>query len=111
MSNQTIAKVRNFFYTRIKMQPFGGNYSKDKRFSRTEWMCRCAEEREEESHLMTGNCPVYGDLREKYGDLESDENLVSFFSEILARRDSLEEAEREERGLAAGPTTADSASP
>jgi hypothetical protein len=111
MSNQTISKVRQYFYTRVKMQPFGGNYSKDKRFSKTEWMCRCAEDREEESHLLSGNCSVYGDLREKYNDLESDENLVKFFSEVLARRESLEEAEREERGLAAGRTTADSASP
>jgi hypothetical protein len=111
LTNNTIAKVRDYFYTRVKMQPFAGNYSKDRRFSRTEWMCRCAEEREEESHLLAGKCPVYGDLREKYGDLESDDNLVGFFSEILARRESLEEAEREERGLAAGHTTADSASP
>jgi hypothetical protein len=65
MSAQKISEVRKYFYTRVKMQPFGGNYSKDRRFSRTEWMCRCTEEREEESHLLAGNCPVYGDLREK----------------------------------------------
>jgi hypothetical protein len=115
MGSQTIANVRKFFYTRVKMQPFGGNYSKDKRFSKTEWMCRCAENKEEESHLMTGDCPVYGDLKEKYGDLNSDENLVGFFADILARRERLEdeerEAEEERRGLAAGHTTADSASP
>ena len=71
-------------------------------------MCRCAQEREEESHLIAGDCPVYGDIRENYPDMESDEDLVKFFTEVLARRERLEE---EDRGLAAGLTTADSASP
>ena len=58
---------------------------------------------------------MYGDIRQKYGDMDSDENLVGFFGEVLARRESLEDEEREgeeeRRGLAAGHTTADSASP
>ena len=65
--------------------------------------------------MLTGECPVYGDIRQKYGDMDSDENLVGFFGEVLARRESLEDEEREgeeeRRGLAAGHTTADSASP
>jgi hypothetical protein len=108
LSSKTISVVRKHFYTRVRMQPFGGNFSKDNRFRRTDWMCRCAQEREEESHLLAGDCPVYGDIRESYPDLESDNHLVNFFTEVLARRERLEE---EERGLAVGHTTADSASP
>jgi hypothetical protein len=108
LSIHTISDVRKYFYTRVKMQPFGGNYSKDNRFRRTEWMCRCKQQKEEESHLLAGDCQVYGDLRHKYADLVSDEDMVSFFTEVLARRERLEE---EERGLAVGQNAADSASP
>ena len=78
---------KNIFDVR---QPFAGNYSKDKRFARTNWLCRCEEEREEEAHLMSGQCTVFGDLALKYNDLTDDENLVLFFSEVLARRDDLD---------------------
>jgi hypothetical protein len=71
-------------------------------------ICRCAKERQEESHLLSGNCSVYGDLRKKYNDLDSAENVVNFFSEVLARQERLE---KEERGLVAGHITADSDSP
>ena len=31
--------------------PFGGNFGKDKRFKRTNWLCQCGEAREKEEHL------------------------------------------------------------
>ena len=39
---------------------------------------------------MSGQCTVFGDLALKYNDLTDDENLVQFFSEVLARRDELD---------------------
>ena len=39
---------------------------------------------------MSGQCTVYGDLTEKYSDLTNDDNLVSLFTEILARREELD---------------------
>ena len=51
--------------------------------------------REEESHLISGNCEVYGDIRDKFENLDDDQNLVKFFNEVLARRDVLEDEERE----------------
>ena len=33
---------------------------------------------------------MYGDLRDKYGDLGNDANLVGFFREALARRDEFD---------------------
>ena len=51
---------------------------------------KCEESREEESHLLSGQCTVYGDLTLKYSDLTSDDNLVGLFTEILARRDELD---------------------
>ena len=47
---------------------------------------------------MEGQCPVYGNIREKYEDLEkNDEDLIRLFNEILAMRDTLEEEERREK--------------
>ena len=78
------------FKTRVKLQPFAGNYSNDKRFARTDWLCACLGAREEEHHLTSGKCPVYGDLVTEHGDLENDNNLVSLFKEILARREKMD---------------------
>ena len=88
---KNIKEVRNMFKTRVSMLPFAGNYTKDKRFLKTQWMCRCNEKKEEESHILEGKCPIYKDIFEKYDNLEEDEVIVEFFSEVLARRDSLDD--------------------
>ena len=79
------------FYTRTKMLPFAGNYSHDNRFLLTNWMCKCERSKESESHLLSGNCIIYGDINVKYTDLKEDIQLVKFFSEVLERRDKLNE--------------------
>ena len=48
-----------------------------------------------EPHLLSGECEVFGDIREKYGELKDDESLVRFFKEVLERRDLIDEAEKE----------------
>ena len=55
------------------------------------WLCLCKQSTESESHLLTGTCKVYGDLKSGFGNLEEDMNLVQFFRAVLDRRDSLEE--------------------
>jgi exonuclease III len=113
ISSEKIYNVRQHFYSRVKMQPFGGNYTKDRRFHKSNWMCKCQQEKEEESHLLSGDCPVYGDIIGGFENMDNDQNLVAFFTQVLARRDQLdrEEREEEERAEAAGRTAADSASP
>ena len=53
-------------------------------------MCKCKESREDEAHLLSGQCKVYGDLTLKYQDITYDGNLVQLFTEILERRDQLD---------------------
>ena len=98
-----IGDVRNWFRTRFGLLPFAGNYSHDRRFARTAWLCKCGSSRELEDHLRSGQCTVYGDIRSKYGDLQDDSSLVEFFAEVLARREELEEEEEEEIMAAAAP--------
>ena len=83
-------EVRQEFRTRFGLQPFAGNYSHDRRFAGSQWLCKCREEREEEAHLLSGQCKVYGDLTLQYDDLTNDDNLVSFFNDVLARREELD---------------------
>jgi hypothetical protein len=94
MSVKNVHQVRFQFRARLGLLAFAGNYSHDRRFAGTQWLCRCREEKEDESHLLSGRCPVYGPIREKYGSLENDEKLVDFFSEVLAKRAELEDQER-----------------
>ena len=90
ISKKNIFAVRQQYRTRFGLENFAGNYSNDRRFASSEWLCRCKEAREEESHLTSGKCKVFGDLKERFGDLHDDENLVQFFHEVLARRDELD---------------------
>ena len=39
---------------------------------------------------------MYKDIRDNYGDLQNDDDLVKFFREVLERREQLEEAKRVE---------------
>jgi hypothetical protein len=87
---KNIHNVRQQFRARYGLQPFAGNYSHDRRFAGSQWLCKCQEEREEEAHLLSGLCKVYGDLTLQYDDLTNDDNLVSFFNDVLARREELD---------------------
>ena len=84
-----IFSARQHYRTRWNMQAFAGNYSHDKRFARSNWMCLCEKSREEEGHILSGECQVYGDLVDKYSDLTNDDNLVALFREVLSRREQL----------------------
>jgi hypothetical protein len=95
-NTHNIKEAREMFRTRVAMMPFAGNYGHSKLYAGTNWLCRCSTAREEERHLTAGECPVYGDLAEGC-DFESDNDLKEFFMAVLARRDALDEADREER--------------
>ena len=49
--------------------------------------------------MKNGNCPIYADIRADYGDLEDLEDLVSFFTRVLERRDLLDRGEEQEEDL------------
>ena len=51
ISNSKIAEVRSIFKARVGMTEFADNFSKDKRFLRTNWQCRCGYEKESEEHI------------------------------------------------------------
>ena len=97
MRNQSIENTREWFRTRYGLQPFAGNFSHNRRYAKSDWLCRCKSVREEESHITSGSCEVYGDLKAQFGDLEEDKNLVEFFRAVLDRRDELDEEDRQKK--------------
>ena len=42
---------------------------------------------------------LWGEIRGKYDNLEDDENLVQFFTEVLQMRDELEENENNQQRM------------
>ena len=44
---------------------------------------------------MSGTCPVYGEIRNQFDELNKDEELVKFFNAVLEKRDISEEQEKE----------------
>ena len=58
LDNQNITNTRNWFKTRYGLLPFSGNFSHDRRFAKSDWFCCCKETKEDESHLVSGNCEV-----------------------------------------------------
>ena len=81
---------REQYRARFGLESIAGNYSHEKRFAKTSWLCSCQKSQEEDVHLLLGQCQVYGDLIEKYSDLTEDDQLVQFFGDVLARQDALE---------------------
>ena len=64
-------------------------------------MCQCLKTVEEEGHIVSGQCEVYGNLRSQFGDLQEDKNLVQYFQAVLDRRDILEEVDRRQQSSTA----------
>ena len=97
INEEIINNVRETYKARFGLLPFAGNYRKDKRFSGIHGLCRCREALEEESHLLSGNCEEFGDIRGNFGDLKDDKSLVQFFKEVLERRDTIDEEEKQKK--------------
>ena len=92
-----IADVRNIYRTRFGQRDFAGNFSKDNKYRKSNWMCKCLLSKEKEAHLTSQHCPVYSDIREKYSNFDNDEELVAYFDEVLERREVIETLEQNER--------------
>jgi hypothetical protein len=95
IDKNSISDTRACFRARFGLSEFAGNYSKDPKYAKSDWLCLCKQSTESESHLLTGTCKVYGDLKSVFGNLEEDMNLVQFFRAVVDRRDSLEEGKQD----------------
>ena len=97
LTEKNIQNTRFQFKARFKMLPFAENYGSDKKFASNEWLCKCRASKESESHLLNGECQVYGEIRKQFGSLDSEDQIIQFFSEVLLERERLEGEEEEER--------------
>ena len=88
LKEKNIHQVRELFKTRFGLSDFAGNYKNNKKYKSSDWKCKCGREIEKESHIISGNCEVYEDIRVKYDDLEDEENLLKFFKEVIEKLNS-----------------------
>ena len=95
LDNKKIEDVRFRFRSRVGLLPFAGNFSNDRKYAKSNWLCRCGK-KENESHIKDGTCPIYNDIWKEYDNLNNDEDLVHFFAVVLERRSQLETLEMNE---------------
>ena len=81
------------FKTRFGMLDFAGNYRNSSKFKSSEGLSRCRKQKEQELHILSGSCEIYGYIRQKH-KISDDESLMNFFLEVLQRREELEEQEK-----------------
>ena len=72
------------------MHAFADNYKHDRRFAKTDWLCRCHKARENEQHLISGKCEVFDELRSKFGNLNNLKVLTKIFDAVLKKRDEMD---------------------
>ena len=101
LKDKNIEDTREWFKPPFGLQPFAGNFSRDRRYANSNWLCQYKSVREEESHITSENCEVYGDLTNQFGDLSKDQNLVDFFWAVLDQREDLEEEDRKQQSSTA----------
>ena len=90
LEKKNIFHIRQQYRSRFGLLDFAGNYRNNKKYLKTGGLCLCKDSREDESHLLSGSCKVYGDLTEGFCDLTNDDELVEFFAAVLSRRDQLD---------------------
>ena len=96
IEEKSISEVRNIYRSRFGQRPFAGNFSNHNQYRKTNWMCKCGISKEKETHITSENCPVYSDIREQFQGFEKDEDLVSYFNQVLERRDRLDILDQDE---------------
>ena len=52
-------------------------------------MSRCGTDKEQ-CYLVSGHCPAYISIREKYEHFDNDKDLLSYFKEVLEKMDELD---------------------
>ena len=97
INQKSINSVRNTFATRVMMLRFAGNFSHDDYFGRTNWQCEACDLKVTEDQVHIASCTGYEDLRRNKNIEHDNEDLVTFFQEVLDRRDRLAKNKRKQK--------------
>ena len=94
IEKEKISDVRQHFKTRTGMLPFACNFSADRKYAKTGWLCRCGEP-ETMDHIKEA-CLIYSDIRAEFNSLSEDEDLVTYLARVLDRREQIDSLDKEE---------------
>ena len=87
-NTQNIHQARTMFKARTKMLDFKRNFSHDPKYSKELWRCDSCKSGDLESQSHVLYCTAYKDLRQGK-DLNSVEDLVTYFTDVLSIRTQL----------------------
>ena len=89
IKQKSINRVRKTFATRVMMLRFAGNFSHNEFFRRANWQCEACDLKVTEDQIHIASCTGYEDLRRNKNIEHDNQDLVTFFQEVLDRRDRL----------------------
>ena len=84
LKEMDLRRARTFFRIRTKMIKCAMNQSSDNKNRAELWKCKACGYVDTQTHIL--HCPRFKELREGKS-LESDEDLVEYFSEVLKIRE------------------------
>ena len=81
----TLYSVRRTWEACCYMLKVAGNFSHDRRYEKTRWMCQACslQVREDQDHLAS--CPGHDNLRSDL-DITYKDDLVTFYKRVMERR-------------------------
>ena len=97
IKQKSINKVRDTFATRVMMLKFAGNYSHDERFRKSNWLCEACDLQITEDQVHITQCSGYTDLKVSRDIEFNNDDLVSFYQDVLARRDEIDKEKRKQK--------------
>ena len=84
---KSLSATREMFRIRTNMNELKGNFKHSKKNLKTGVLCvACGLEEEVNSHVL--DCPMYVDLKQGK-DFSENRDLVTFFREVMARREEV----------------------
>ena len=94
---KSINRVRDIFATRTMMLKFAGNYLHDNRYMKSSWLCEACDLMVVEDQCHITRCKGYEDLKVDKDIEYSNDDLVTFYQEVLTRREDLDKERRKKQ--------------
>ena len=96
IKQKSINKVRYTFATRVMMLKFAGNYSHES-FRKSNWLSEVCDLQIKEDQVHFTQCSGYDDLKVSTDIEYNNDDLVSFYQDVLARRDEIDKEKRKQK--------------
>ena len=85
LAEMTVTRARTFFAARSSMLSYVKlNFKNKKEYAEKDYLCKCGEHPDSQAALLT--CRIYAHLREGLNIFSSDNDLVTYFIQVIKDR-------------------------